>query len=506
MTPMDTLLHQAETRPDQVAFIAGESEWTYRHMAVESERLAWALCARGVRCRDRVALHMANVPEMVVAYYACSRIGAIAAPLNVRLKAAELQPLLQRLAPVLYLGQAELYSAIDGIDPDTIGANARFVVGAIEDGEGRRQDDQSWDTLVGGAVARAVLATPDVDAPAVLLTTSGTTGQPKFVAHTPATLSATADAFAHFGLDGGQIALSALPLVHMSGLSTFLAYMRFGVPIILQERFDADAALDAIETHRCTWLVGLPATIAELLRSQRERPRDLTSLRHCLTAGDVCPPGLQQEFAELMGIPLRSLWASTEVVGALTYGLEPGPVSRIVAGTDVCLVDDAGAQVSQGEAGELLLRSPSLAAGYWDGPGRIDALLKDGWFHTGDVMRRGDNDDLWFVSRKKELIVRGGSNISPVEVEQVLEAHPAVQAAAVVGVPDAVLGQRVVGVIELAGAASSTALDDIRASAATQLADYKLPEELHAVERIPRNAAGKIERNSLPDLAANADA
>lgn len=154
-------------------------------------------------------------------------------------------------------------------------------------------------------------------------------------------------------------------MVHISGLSTFLAYMRFGVPIILQERFDADAALEAIETHRCTWLGGLPATIAELTRCQRERPRDLTSLRHCLTAGDVCPPGLQQQFAELMWVPLRSFWGSTEVVGALTYGLQPGPVSRIVAGTDVCLVDDAGAQVSHGEEGELLLRSPSLAAGYW---------------------------------------------------------------------------------------------------------------------------------------------
>ena len=350
----------------------------------------------------------------------------------------------------------------------------------------------------GGPAASGPLdrSAPDPNLPAILLATSGTTGQPKFVVYTPATLSG-ADVQAALDADGQHLVVNPLPMAHASGINCFLTYIRAGVPMIMMERFDPDAVLDAIEAHRCSSVPALPFMFASLLKQQKARKRDVGSLRHCATAGDVCPADLQREFAEQFGTPLRSFWSSTEAVSAFTYGLQPGPVARILPGTQARLVDDAGASVPHGEAGELLLRGPGVSVGYWAGPGRIEGTLPGGWIATGDLMRQGDGDDFWFVGRKKDLIVRGGSNISPVEVEQVLMAHPAVQDAAVIGVPDAELGQRVAALIQLRGEETEAVLSDIRASALAQLADYKVPEHVTVVDTIPKNAAGKTDRKSL---------
>jgi long-chain acyl-CoA synthetase/feruloyl-CoA synthase len=267
----------------------------------------------------------------------------------------------------------------------------------------------------------------------------------------------------------------------------------------LLERFDPDAVLDAIEVHRCDWLLGLPFMFHALLQRQKEHPRKTDSLRMCVTAGDVCPAEIQQEFPHLFGVPLRSFWASTETVG-LTFCQRFGAVSRPMPGTQIRLVDDKGAPVPRGVAGELLLRSASLSVGYWEGPAQFEPLTSDGWFHTGDVMRQGEEDEIWFVSRKKDLIVRGGSNISPIEIETVLLSHPEVQDAAVFGVPDAILGQRIAAVLQVYGDADALVLKRILDSASNQLADYKMPETVKVVSTIPRNALGKIDRKLLPAL------
>jgi acyl-CoA synthetase (AMP-forming)/AMP-acid ligase II len=243
-------------------------------------------------------------------------------------------------------------------------------------------------------------------------------------------------------------------------------------------------------------MIGLPFMFAEMTARQLARRRDVASLRFCLSCGDVCPIGLQQAFPDVFGIPLHSVWGSTET-GPLLHGLQAGPVSRVAPNLQARLVDDRGAPTPRGEVGELLLRGTGVTSGYWTGPGRIDDPKSDGWFATGDLMRQGEGDDLWFVARKKDLIVRGGSNISPVEVERVLLAHAAVRDAAVIGVADDVLGQRVAAHVALVSNAGPDALDDVLAHARAQLADYKVPERLTVVGEIPRNALGKIDRRSL---------
>jgi long-chain acyl-CoA synthetase len=494
MTPTRALYYRANTRPKNAAFIKDKRIWTYERLANEVDRLARGLIEHGIRKGDRVALHMANLPELVVAYHACFRVGAIAASLNIRFKTAELRPLLQRLRPSLYIGQASLYHQVASIDSSILAPNSRFVV--VDDSVNDPRV-QTWTRLFAGATGEPIRVAPEVDAPAVLLTTSGTTGQPKFVIHTLATLAKAAESFEHFDLDSDQITTLFCPMVHASGLFTMLACIQFGVPFILLERFDPEAILEAIERHQCTWAVGLPFMYAALLHHQRARARNVESLRTCLVGGDVCPPQLQDQFPAVFGIALRSFWAATEACGSLTYGLQPGPVSRIAPGAQVRLVDDNRVVVARGEVGELVVCGPHVTIGYWAGPGQIKDTPKEGWFHTGDLMRQDEKGDLWFVARKKHLIIRGGSNISPVEIERVLMAHPAVRDAAVVGLPDPELGQRVAGFVQLADSGQSVDADEILAFATERLADYKVPETLEIVDRIPRNTLGKIDRQLL---------
>ena len=246
---------------------------------------------------------------MAVALYACFRVGAIACPTNLRFKTAELREIFQRLQPALYLGEEQLYSHVETIEPEILAAEKRFVAGP----SGAYKGAMPWSALLIDSVSAGPMPPePDKDAPAVLLTTSGTTGQPKFVTHTSATLSAIAEACAHIDLGAAQIVLNACPMVHGSGLFTFLASVNCGAAMVLVERFDPEVVLDQIELHGCTWMLGLPFMYDALLEHQRKRPRNVSSLRHCICGGDVCPIQLQVDFEATFGAPLRNFWASTE--------------------------------------------------------------------------------------------------------------------------------------------------------------------------------------------------
>jgi long-chain acyl-CoA synthetase len=290
-------------------------------------------------------------------------------------------------------------------------------------------------------------------------------------------------------------------MVHGTGLFTFLGSVNRGARMVMVERFDPDAVLDRIELHGCTWMLGLPFMYDALLEGQRQQQREVSSLQHCRCGGDVCPIQLRVDFEATFGAPLRNGWGATEVVGALGAGLQPGPVTRIAPGAQIRLVDDEGRDVPRGEVGEFLVRGPYVTVGYWVAPDRIDAATRDGWYHSGDLMRQGEGDELWFVGRKKDLIIRGGSNISPVEVERALLSHPLVREAVVFGIPDPVLGQRVAAVVQLSRGAGNGALGAILNDTRRQLADYKTPERLWAVDAVPRGPLGKVDRRAAAATA-----
>ena len=394
MNPIDALRRHADARPRDIALIRDREIWRHERLAYEVDRLARALTGLGVKRGERVALHMANLPEMGVACLACLRLGAVAAPLPTGATTEELASLLERLRPALYIGQATLYRRLAPLDGFLLAPDRRFIVG----GPAEDPRAQPWARLFGSCAAALDGAEPDANAPALLLATRG---QARLVIHTPRMLAATEESFAHLALAGGEVVVSALPMAEAPGIFTLLACIRFGAPALLVESADPDAVLGGVERYAGRWLAGPPAMFAALLERQGLRPRNIGSLRSCLSIGDACPPPLQRRFPAMFGVPLSSVWATAEAVGSLAGCAGCGPVGRIAPGAQARLLDEDGLPVAPGEVGELVLRGPNLAIGYWTGPGRIHDGFSDGWFHSGDLMRRGAADDLWFVSRKQ---------------------------------------------------------------------------------------------------------
>ncbi len=479
----------------KTALIIGKDRWSRARLAREGDEFAAALHQAGVRPGNRVVLHLEAGPEIVLLYLACFRLGAIACPMYPHYKPAELEAMFRRLRPVLYVGHNELHGKIAGVDESVLPAEARFVVDPGENPSAR-----SWSCLLGSSLP-VPKADVDLDAAAVLLATSGTTGEPKLVAHSQASLAAYARRLAFREIRAGQVIAYTLELAHMPGIGHVLACLHHGATLVVVDRADPGAILDSIEAERCTYLAAVPRLHGKLAEHQRERARDVSSLQFCISLADACPPDIEQAFAAVFGLPLRSTWSSTEAAGSLTYGLQTGNVSRPTPGIEVRLVNDHDQPVAPGIAGEMMLKGDNVMLGYWKGPGEWDGL-DAGWFRTGDLMREDDMGGLWFEGRGKDIIVVAGDNVSPVEVERVLAGHPAVRDVGVVGLEDAVTGQQVVAAVVLAEGYSEEIMQDILQTTSSQLADFKVPRRLLPVPVLPRSPAGKINRKQVVSFFA----
>jgi long-chain acyl-CoA synthetase len=469
------------------AMLTEAGVWSLNRLVEDAGHVAAGLAAAGVTSGDRVALHMGNGPAIAIAYLACFQLGAIAAPLNLRFKQFELEDIVSRLQPKAYIGDAHRLEPLASYLERNVAPSRRFVVG-----ETNLVQAVPWASLL---EHEPLAPSADVDrhAPAVLLNTSGTTGSPKFVAHSQSTLLEGASRL--HALDERDRLAFFLPMVHASGLFIFIAALLTGTLLVMVDATDPEKILDSVEKYRCTTLYTFPLIVAQLISCQKARNRDLSSMRLCATGGDACHPHIRDAFEGTVGIPLRSVWASTEGIGSLAISHGADPAYGPVPGVETRLVDYEGNPVDRGETGQLMIRGPQVALGYWEAS-RITSF-PDGWYPTGDAMRQNEDGHYKFVSRLKDLIIRAGSNISPVEVEQVILSHSEVVDAGVVGVPDTELGQRVVGFVQLSAGASTDRLDDILRFVRGRLADYKAPDRLISLPQIPRNALGKVDRSSL---------
>ena len=483
-----SLLRDAVSRvPDKPALYMKDRVLTYTELDGEAQRLARRLIACGAKPGDRVAIHMLNGAEIVIAYFACFLAGAIAVPINARMKAAEIEYVLEHSGSLIYLGQCELFQEI-AKSRGHLPTVRQFMI----DGRGLE---------VGSDLPATELATTAPDQPTVILYTSGSTARPKGVVHTHRSAqSAALDFTRHLRMGGADVVAIVTPMVHSAGFFTLLATVGAGAKALTVPRFDADIVLDAIAQHRGTHMFAMPVMYRTLIAAQRGRPREVSSVRAFFAGGDVVPPALQSEFAKCFGRALHEGYGTTETgLVALNWSnaaSRVGSFGRPIPGVDIAVVDADGAPVSAGTQGELLVRSASNMAGYWNDPAATDRVLKDGWFHSGDLVRENCDGYLWFRGRKKEVIVRGGSNISPQEVEDVLYQHAAVREAGVVGPPDEVWGQRVVAFVSQRPGLAISA-DQLIAFVAERLAAYKTPEEIVFLDDLPKNPSGKVERRAL---------
>jgi acyl-CoA synthetase (AMP-forming)/AMP-acid ligase II len=293
------------------------------------------------------------------------------------------------------------------------------------------------------------------------------------------------------------ITICATPMVHAFGCTNLFGSIESGGCLNILDRFDADLVLNEIEQGRGNRMVGLPFMFALMLERQLLRRGDVSALKVCLSSGDVLPVDVQRRFTEAFGVELRSVLGMTEapssfIAGLSTFRLRPGVEARLL-GAD-------GQTVTEGQPGELLLRGPNVSIGYWEGPGIMTEIGPDGWYRTGDILEEIETQTYRYVSRRKDLIVRGGSNISPVEVEQALLRNSAVRDAAVIGVPDSLLGERVAAFVELMDAGESIDPNQLLASLREQIADYKIPEMAKILPAIPRTHLGKVDRKALREL------
>jgi long-chain acyl-CoA synthetase len=269
---------------------------------------------------------------------------------------------------------------------------------------------------------------------------------------------------------------------------------------------EAALALDLIERHQCSFTFGPPPLALFMLEEQASRPRILRSLGTFFVGGDSAPAGLLERSETVFGIRVREIYGMTEV-GLCSCNFDndyrPGSLGKLVEGVEVRLLDAEGKDVPDGQSGEIVVRSPSSFIGYWENPMASFETLRDGWVYTGDLGHRDADGYIWFDARKKAIIVRGGFNISPQEVEEGLYSHPDVMEAAVVGQPVPVYGERVVAFVTLRDGATITE-HALKEHVGKRIADIKVPERVLFLSSLPKSAGGKINRRRLKDLAAAA--
>jgi long-chain acyl-CoA synthetase len=493
----DQIFAAAQRSPERVLFLENGNEVTMGQVADDALRLAHGMLALGLEPGERVVVQLGSRSEAAVIMAACLAAGAIFVPLNPAYSATEMDAYLRKLRPSFYFCEAKCYASVADLPPSVLVNERRFVVSEVS----TRTGLPSWRTVQRDA--SGPLPSPDPQAPAVLLHTSGTTGTPKFVAHTQASLAQYVDRVIGFGFGDSTRMIFTLSCFYVSGLTGLLCSMALGMSAVLQDGFEPDAYLDATEKYRCTALFLTPYMTSSVNKAQRMRPRRVDSLQLCVVGGDLCHPSILQEFSELFGRPLHPSWGMTESIGTLSSGRTPG--TYVAAADCARLVDDDGKDVRDGDEGELVIRGGNLFKGYWLGPDQLDDGRTNGWFHTGDIMRRNEDGEFVYVARKKDLIVNDGDNVAPAEVEQALLLHPAVSEAAVIGVPDIALGQRIVGFVVLDDATSVTP-EDILRDVRKRLVAYKVPEKLLVVDRIPRNGMGKAIRPRLLEQATQMNA
>ncbi|MDR3396715.1 MAG: AMP-binding protein [Pandoraea sp.] len=499
MTPfVEALAAHARATPERLALRCGigdESEQTdYAALWRRVERVGGHLRSTWrIAPGDRVACLGLNDELQLALLFACARAGAIFLPLNFRLAVPELAAIVRHAgARVLWFDAAHRDAARhirDAIEQDTITDLPPPAIAPIE-----------------GLIAVPSIKPveyPDIppDAPVLLAYTSGTTGEPKGALHTQAGLLANAQAswWAH-DMRADDHVLSTLPMFHVGGLciQTLPALLR-GASVTLHPRFDPGAWLADVEKHRPTLSLMVPATMRAVQLHPAWPTTDLSSLRGVMAGSSVVPMSAIDAF-HARGIPLGQVYGATEtgpVSIALRFGeakAHPGAVGRACPSVDVRLTDAAGQDVPMGDVGEILVRAPNVMREYWRAPGH--ASFEGGWFHSGDLARLREDGCFEVVGRSKDMIISGGENIYPAEIENALVDCPGVLEAAVVGVPDERWGEVPVAVIvpaPSAGATPQTVLDFL----GERIARFKLPRRVVVLDALPKSALGKVQKPIL---------
>jgi long-chain acyl-CoA synthetase len=486
------LTRNAAAHPDRVAVRLGDVVVTYRDLDESSARVAGLLAGRGVRLGQPVAVMLPNVPEFASVYHGVLRAGGIVVPMNPLLKAREVAYYLgDSGAPLIFAWHTTADEVAAGAEQ--AGAEAVMVEPAAF-GDLLAETSPAWDV--------ADRAAGDT---AVLLYTSGTTGRPKGAELTHGNLTANVEVFRNDLLDIGpdDVVFGGLPLFHSFGQTcTLNAAISVGASLSLLPRFDPRQALGLLEQHRATVFAGVPTMYGALLAVPDRHDFDLSTLRVCVSGGAAMPVEVLRQFEQVFGCTVLEGYGLSETSPVASFNRpgrerKAGSIGTPIRGVEMRVVDGNRAEVPQGAVGEIAIRGHNIMKGYWNKPeATADVVSADGWFYTGDLGRVDEDGYYFIVDRKKDLIIRGGYNVYPREVEEVLFEHPDVAEAAVIGVPHPELGEEVAAAVVLKPGATITA-DELRNHVKGQVAAYKYPRHVWFLASLPKGATGKILKREI---------
>ena len=490
MNLADNLIRSAQLFPDRPAVRLDDAILSYRDLHQQSARVAGLLRDRGIQPGDRVAIMLPNLPEFPVIYYAVMRAGAVAVPMNPLLKAREVAHYIQDSgASLIFAGPdcaGEVLAGVESLGTDFVMVDRRF------------------DELVADAVPVVAVVDRASTDTAVILYTSGTTGLPKGAELTHGNLTTNAATVAVDLIQAGfqDVIFGGLPLFHSFGQTCGLnTAVRVGACLTLVSRFTPEKALQVMARDRVTVFEGVPTMYVALLAAPDRDECDLSALRVCVSGGAALPVEVLRGFEAEFGCMILEGYGLSETSPVASFNhpdrvRKPGSIGTPIRGVRMRIVGENGAEVVPGTVGEIAIRGDNLMKGYW---GRVEATVEaipDGWLRTGDLGRADADGFFYIVDRKKELIIRGGYNVYPREIEEVLYEHPSIVEAAVIGVPDESLGEEVGAAVVLKPAATVT-VEEIRDFVKGQVAAYKYPRHVWVLPALPKGPTGKVLKREI---------
>jgi long-chain acyl-CoA synthetase len=479
------LLVAAALHPDRPALRHDSALVTYAQLDDATARLAGVLHARGIKPGDRVGVMLPNVPEFAIAYYGALRAGAVVVPMNVLLKEREVSFYLSDSGAKLLFAWHECEAATADTEADRVVVTAGSLVDI-------------------DAPPSEQLAERAADDTAVILYTSGTTGKPKGAQLTHSNLALNADVTTRlFALGPEDVVLGALPLFHAFGQTCGLnAVVRAGASLALVPRFNPDGVLQTIERQGVTVFEGVPTMYAALLHHPERKRFDSRTLRVCVSGGAALAVEILHEFERAFGCVILEGYGLSETspvacFNHLDHLRKPGSIGTPIEGVEMRLVDDERGEAGPGDVGEVAIRGHNVMKGYWNrSEATAEAIDPEGWFYSGDIARIDEDGCFFIVDRKKELIIRGGYNVYPREIEEVLYEHPSVLEAAVIGIAHAELGEEVGAAVALKPG-SGTDPSQLREFVRERVAAYKYPRRVWLLDELPKGPTGKILKREI---------